>query len=138
MAKRVLIVEDDGLLREMYALKLDIEGFEVDTASDGLEGLDKATENTYDVILLDNLMPHMSGLELLQKLVAASIQANTKIIMLSNKSSLPEINLARRLGASDYLIKSQHTPQHVVEKIREILSGAPAEKPGANLGSSTN
>lgn len=121
MGKRVLLVEDDGLLREMYALKLNLEGFEVDTAADGREGLEKAMSSTFDVILLDNLMPHMSGLELLQKLNISGSDTQTKVIMLSNKSSLPEINLAKRLGASEYLIKSQHTPKHVVDMIRNVI-----------------
>jgi DNA-binding response OmpR family regulator len=122
MGKRILLVEDDELLREMYALKLNLEGFEVETAADGREGLQKATSSAYDVILLDNLMPYMSGLELLQKLNIAKSAHATKVIMLSNKSSLPEINLAKRLGASDYLIKSQHTPKHVVDMIRNVLT----------------
>lgn len=119
--KRILIVEDDELLREMYTLKLELEGFEVEVAENGLKGFEKASTQHFDLILLDNLMPYMSGLDLLRKLKLEKQDGSTKVIMFSNKSSQPEISLAKKLGASDYLIKSQHTPHWLVQKIRKLL-----------------
>ena len=123
-AHHVLIIEDDELLREIYATKLEMEGFNVDTASDGLEGLHKATSTQPDIILLDMIMPRMTGLEFL----AAYNQPGRpyiKTVIMSNKSTTKEINQAKALGVLDYLIKSQLTPQEIVVRVREYLSQEP-------------
>lgn len=118
---KVLIVEDDELLREVYATKLLMEGFAVETAQDGAEGLHKATTLEPDVILLDMLMPHMSGLEFLRAYKLQSNHPNVTALVISNKSSTKEINEAKTMGAADYLIKSHHTPAEIVERIRSYL-----------------
>jgi two-component system response regulator PhoP len=120
MAK-VLIIEDDEMLREIYSTKFEMEGFAVDTASDGQEGLSKATTITPDVILIDMIMPRMSGLDFLQAYHLHK-HKTTKMLVMSNKSSPGEINQAKALGVLDYLIKSQHTPDEIVRKVRTYLS----------------
>jgi DNA-binding response OmpR family regulator len=117
----VLIIEDDELLREVYATKLEMEGFVVDTAIDGAEGLKKANASEPDVILLDMLMPQMNGLEFLRAYRLAAKHPNVTALVISNKSSTKEINEAKAMGARDYLIKSQHTPAEIVEHIRSHL-----------------
>jgi CheY-like chemotaxis protein len=120
MNKHVLIVEDDELLREIYATKLGMEGFTVTTACDGMDGLEKATANTPDIILLDMIMPRMTGLEFLMAYQKGGGKAKT--VIMSNKSSTKEINQAKALGVLDYLIKSQLTPQDIVVRVNEYLA----------------
>jgi CheY-like chemotaxis protein len=119
--KYVLIIEDDELLREIYATKLTMEGFAVDTANDGLEGLEKATQKEPDIILLDMLMPRMTGLEFLEAYRLPAKHPNVKAVVMSNKSTPREINQAKTMGVLDYLIKSQHTPQDIAARVRSYL-----------------
>jgi DNA-binding NtrC family response regulator len=121
MPKNVLIIEDDELLREIYATKLEMEGFMVETAIDGMEGLEKATKNEPDVLLIDMIMPRMTGLEFLAAYQLTSQHPNVKAVVMSNKSTPKEINQAKTMGVLDYLIKSQHTPQDIVARIRTYL-----------------
>jgi DNA-binding response OmpR family regulator len=116
---KVLIIEDDELLREIYATKLEMEGFTVHTASDGMEGLEKAKAIGPDIILLDMIMPRMTGLEFL---AAYQLPSRAKTVVMSNKSSTKEINQAKALGVIDYLIKSQLTPQDIVVRVNEYLA----------------
>jgi two-component system, chemotaxis family, sensor histidine kinase and response regulator PixL len=118
----ILVIEDDELLREIYATKLTMEGFQVDTALDGLDGLDKATRSEPDIILLDMIMPRMTGLEFLAAYRQPSQHPRVKTVIISNKSSTKEMNQARALGVRDYLIKSQLTPQDIVTRVRGYLS----------------
>jgi DNA-binding response OmpR family regulator len=117
----VLIIEDDELLREIYSTKFELEGFEVTTASDGREGLQKASAITPDIILVDMIMPRMSGLDFLRAYRPAAAHATPKMVVMSNKSSPSEINQAKALGVMDYLIKAQHTPEEIVLKVRHYL-----------------
>ncbi len=121
MSKHVLIIEDDELLREIYATKLDLEGFAVTTARDGMEGLELATANEPNVILLDMIMPRMTGLEFLRAYRPSVLHPRVATVVMSNKSSVREINQAKALGVLDYLIKSQHTPDNIVDRIRALL-----------------
>lgn len=118
MKTKVLIIEDDELLREIYATKLSLEGFQVDTAVDGAQGLDKALHHHPDVILLDMLMPNMDGLEFLKAYRIQNTNSRTKTLVISNKSSVSEINQAKAMGVVEYLIKSQHTPAEIANRIR--------------------
>lgn len=123
---KILVIEDDELLREIYATKLSMEEFDVVTACDGADGLAKATANNPDVILVDMLMPKMTGMEFLQTYRPHTEGKRVTIIVISNKSSPKDINQARTMGARDYLIKSQHTPQDIVTKIRHYLETDPS------------
>ncbi len=126
MTKHVLLIEDDELLREIYATKLEMEGFAVDTAVDGMEGLEKATRREPDVILVDMIMPRMTGLEFLRAYQLQQQHPRVKAVVISNKSTSRDITQAKSMGVLDYLIKSQHTPQDIVARIRDFLdeSGA--------------
>lgn len=122
MTPRVLIVEDDELLREMYAAKFELEGFQVFTAADGLAGLQAAMEYNPQLLVIDNLMPRLTGLELLERYRVAQPHSHSLVVVLSNKSSLADINRAKELGAAEYLIKSQYTPRDLVVKVRQVLN----------------
>ena len=121
MSQHVLIVEDDEVLREMYATKFQLEGFDVTTAADGEAGLAAALASEQDLIILDNLMPYLSGLQLLERFRTERPLSHALILFLSNKSAPEDITLAKQLGANEYLIKSQFTPRDLIIKVRERL-----------------
>lgn len=118
---KLLVIEDDELLREIYATKFEMEGFTVYTAVDGLDGLEQARINQPQVILLDMIMPRMTGLEFLRKFQPLAIKPPVTTIVISNKSSIKDINEAKALGARDYLIKSRFTPDDIAGHIRTHL-----------------
>jgi CheY-like chemotaxis protein len=99
-----------------------MEGFHVETATDGMEGLEKARTAKPDIILLDMIMPRMTGLEFLAAYQAPGSRPIVKTVVMSNKSSTREINQAKALGVLDYLIKSQLTPQEIVTRIHGYLA----------------
>jgi len=119
-APKVLIIEDNQDLVEMYRLKLSLEGFHVETAMDGEKGILAAVETKPDMILLDILMPNMNGFEVL-KAIKNNTQMDTKIIVLSNLGQYENIQEAKELGATEYMVKANTTPTMVVAKIKELL-----------------
>ncbi len=117
----ILIIEDDSLLQSAYVTVLKANGYRVDAASDGLEGLEKARTSKPDVILLDMLMPNLNGLEFLQKYNMKQTSPLTKIIVFSNMSVPSDVKDAMNLGATKYLTKSSFTPKEISEIIKDIL-----------------
>jgi two-component system, OmpR family, alkaline phosphatase synthesis response regulator PhoP len=126
MKHTLLIVEDDETLREIYALKMTIEGFDVLAARDGAEGLELATTHKPDLILLDILMPRMTGVEFLK--LYAQQPDKAVVVVISNKSTPDEISEVKKMGAADYLIKSQHTPDQIVAIVRSYIDLAKKTK----------
>lgn len=120
MTPTILIIEDNQDLVEMYRLKLSLEGFKVETALDGEQGILKAVELRPQLILLDILMPNMNGFEVLKTLKNNS-KVDAKVIVLSNLGQYENINKAKELGATEYMVKANTTPTMVVSKIKEIL-----------------
>ena len=119
-APTILIIEDNPDLVEMYRLKLSLEGFRVETALDGEQGILKAVETKPDMILLDILMPNMNGFEVL-KALKNNTKIEVKIIVLSNLGQYENIKEAKELGATEYMVKANTTPTMVVAKIKELL-----------------
>lgn len=120
--EKILIVEDDKSLREMYQLRLSINGYDVIEGGDGEEGLDLAIKEKPDLILLDIMMPKMSGMDVLDILKSTPETKDIPVIVLT---ALTEENVKAKglvYGAEDYLVKSQTMPGQVVEKIEGILS----------------
>lgn len=115
---RILVVDDDPTLIEMYRARLLAEGFAVELAHDGQEGLALAVETHPDLILLDMRMPNITGLEALEILKTTKQTKNIPVIVLTalGDDSLRDQALAR--GAADYLVKAETTPAQIVEKIR--------------------
>ncbi len=126
MAK-ILVVEDDELLREMYTDTLTAEGHQVEIAEDGELGYEKIKKGGWDLILLDIIMPKMSGLDLMQKLQGTQVETPNKcIIFLTNLDKGEEISRALKLG-NGYLIKSQITPGDLVQRVNSYLSLPPGQ-----------
>lgn len=118
--KKILIAEDDVFIAEMYSTKIESKGYKFIIASDGKEALDKIRKENPDVILLDILMPKLDGWKVLES-ISKEIKDNSIIIMLTNVGDDESVNKAKKMGADDYLIKSLHTPEEVVNKIEEQI-----------------
>jgi CheY-like chemotaxis protein len=121
--KRIMIVEDDSFVMDIYQTKLEQSGFDVLLAVNGVEAIKKLDKKTDlpDLILLDIVMPYMDGLEVLQKIKENEGLSKIPIILLTNLSQKEEIDQGLKMGASDYLIKSHFTPSEVLEKISNYL-----------------
>jgi DNA-binding response OmpR family regulator len=117
----VLLVEDDPSVLEMYRLKLELDGYRVNTALDGEEGLQKAGELGPDIIFLDIRLPKMDGLEVLRKLRAEEKTRDIPVIILSNYDEEDLVARGLRLGAHEYLIKARTTPSSLSEGIEDWL-----------------
>lgn len=120
--KKVLIIEDDPLLVKMYTTKFISDGFEVVSASDGLEGLKLALEQTPDVIILDIMMPKMSGHDVLAKMHTSPKTDKIPVIVLSNLTQQSEAQKALDLGAKEYMAKANFTPGQVIERVKKYIS----------------
>lgn len=119
--KKILIVEDDNFISEMYSNKFSESGFEVSVAKDGQEALDKAKEIIPDLILLDIVLPKKDGFEVLANLKKEKVLVKTKIVFLTNLGEGENINKGLQSEADAYLIKAHSTPSQIVAKIEEIL-----------------
>ncbi len=123
MSKRILIVDDDLYIRELYEEVIKDAGYDVVGATDGKEGLSKIIEGGFDLILLDIMMPELDGLQVLHALKQSPPKKpNGKIILLTNLSHDPTIQDGLNSGASTYLIKADITPDQLIAKIRELLN----------------
>ena len=120
--QKIIFIEDDKILVRTYRDKLTLEGFEMDSASDGLEAIQKLGFNDYDLVLLDLMLPKMNGLDVLKQLRTSGWPAAQKpVIVFSNLGDASDIEQARKFGATDYLVKANLSPNQVIEKIKEHL-----------------
>lgn len=124
-AIKVLIVEDDKFLSELISTKLTKEGFEISLATDGETGLQKAVGEKPNIILLDIMLPGMSGFDVLKALKGNEDQAvaNIPVLILSNFGQESKVQEGLSLGAKDYLVKANFTTGEIVEKIKTTLEG---------------
>lgn len=128
MAK-ILIVDDDSQILTMYKSRFEETKHTAETARDGEEGLSKALEFRPDIILLDILMPKMTGLEMLKKLKTIEEIKNTPVVLLTNVGiSEEDVEKGLGIGAVAYMIKSSYTSKEVQEKVEEILQASLGEK----------
>ncbi len=120
--KKILIIDDDPFIADMYVLKFKAEGFEVEAANDGKVGMKLAANMRPDIILLDLVMPVMDGCELLQKLRSDESLGRPKILFLTNFGQREDIKRGMQLGADGYIIKAHFTPSEVSAKVKEMLA----------------
>lgn len=120
-AKKILVVEDDQFLRELYTDVLSGEGYKVDSAVDGEDALGKMKIGGFDLVLLDIIMPKMDGLSVMKQMQSApALSPNKCVIFLTNLDKDEEIKTALQLG-NGYLIKSQITPGSLIEEVKVYL-----------------
>jgi DNA-binding response OmpR family regulator len=120
--KRILIVDDDAFLLDMYAMRFSQAGFEVETAMSAKEVLEKFHNGlNADIMLCDVVMPSTDGFELLEKMNKEELGKNLVKIFLSNLGQEQDIARGKSLGAVDYIVKANNTPSEVVAKVTEIL-----------------
>lgn len=131
MAK-ILLVEDDPLVVKMYRNVLSFEGFKIETAPNGTEGLKKAKEFTPDLIFLDIMMPKMNGIQVLEKLKSDTKLKDIPVIVLTNLAGADNAEEALKKGAFAYMVKSEYKPQEVAQKAKEFFN----KKPGSVMQSS--
>ena len=116
--KRILIVDDDDEIRDLLEFDVSHSGYFVDTASDGKEGLQKALNNSYDLILLDVMMPKMNGFDVCKNIRQAKL--SIPILMLTAKGTINDKTIGFDCGADDYLVKPFDI-QEVLLRIRVLL-----------------
>lgn len=121
-SKVILIVEDDENLGSVYETRLQAEGFTTKRVANGEEAIAAATQALPDLILLDVMMPKVSGFDVLDILRSTPETAKAKVIMLTALSQDSDKERAKQLGVDDYLIKSQVVIAEVVEKIKQHLA----------------
>jgi DNA-binding response OmpR family regulator len=119
---KILLAEDDVFISRAYQDGLGRAGFNIIAAADGAEALKKAEAEVPDLILLDVIMPIKNGFEVLEELKKNEKLKNIPVIVLSNLGQDSDIEKGRKLGAADYLIKSNHSLREVAEKVSEHLS----------------
>jgi DNA-binding response OmpR family regulator len=121
----VAVIEDDQSIASMYQIKLENSGFEVVVAHDGQKGLELVEKTKPDVLLLDIMMPVMTGDEMLEKLRQHAWAANIRVIVLTNLSKDEAPHALRFLSVDRYVVKAHHTPSQIIEVVREVLSAKP-------------
>ncbi|HDQ22771.1 MAG TPA: response regulator [Candidatus Uhrbacteria bacterium] len=118
---KIILIEDDSFLVEMYSTKFELEGFEVISAEDGKKGLEMVKKEKPDIILLDILMPQMDGFAVLDALKKDKEVADIPVILLTNLGQKEDVKKGFEKGAVGYLIKAHFMPSEVVDKIKKIL-----------------
>jgi DNA-binding response OmpR family regulator len=119
--KRILIIEDDTMISNMYRMKLTQDGFTVIAAEDGATGLETAKKEKPDLIMLDVILPALDGFSVLEELKKDSSTKNISVIMLTNLGTDEDVKKGQELGAVDYLVKANFTPSDVSKKVKEVL-----------------
>lgn len=125
---KILIVEDDGFLREIYLESLNNQGYTLSTAIDGEDAITKITQGGWDLVLLDIVMPKMDGLDVIRKIKSDSRYQGAslykKLVFLTNLDNDIDMNEAKKLG-DGYIVKSSITPGELVNKVKGYLGQAP-------------
>ena len=121
--KKILCIEDEQFIGELYSRALEKEGYEVKIVADGADGLHEAVNGGYDIILLDIMLPTMNGVEMLHKMKDKYVQPpiTSKIIITTNLDQKEEIRKEVEQLADGYLIKAEVTPKELVEYIKQVV-----------------
>lgn len=119
---KILLVDDDSFLRDMYATKFKEGGHAVASAESGEKAIQQLEKETYDVILLDLVMPGLTGLELLKKIKDENLGGSPKCIVLSNQGEQKDIDEAMAAGAAGYIVKAEMIPSEVVSRVENLIS----------------
>ncbi len=119
--KKILVVEDDDFIRDMYYQELTRAGFFVSAAPNGEEGVKLLQQNTFDLVLLDILMPGMNGLEVLKQIKENPQTQNLKVVLLTNLGQEITIKEGFKMGAIGYLLKASYNPDQIVQEVKNFI-----------------
>ncbi len=126
---KIMVVEDDASLREIYSIRITAEGYDVVSAGDGEEALAVAVREKPDLILADVMMPKISGFDMLDILRSTPETANIKVVMMTALSAEDQRQRGERLGADRYLVKSQVGIEDMINTLHEVLGDRPVAAP---------
>ncbi len=140
--KKILLVEDEQLIRDLYTRELAKAGYAVKAASSAEEGLIELTKEMFDMLLLDIMLPGMNGLEMLKEYKSKNPQTAMIVVLLTNLGQDSIIKEGFELGAQGYLIKGAYTPTQIIQEVRSafgnkgtsVAPGAPVNDPTGNPG----
>ena len=120
--KKILVVEDELSLLSLYQRILEADGYSVDTAADGKVGFEKMQSGTYNLVLLDIMLPEMDGIQILEKVkVSGHTQNSNSVVLLTNLGQDSLVAKGLSLGIRGYLIKSDYTPDQLLKEIKSYL-----------------
>jgi len=117
MKKKILLIEDEKIMIDLLQRKLTQKGYEISVARDGEEGLKVMREVRPDLVLLDIIMPKMGGFEVMEEMGKNKELKKIPVIVVSNSGQPVELDKAQKLGAKDWLIKTEFDPQEVIDKV---------------------
>lgn len=118
---KIAIIEDDAAISQMYRIKFEAEGYEVETAENGKLGLELVEEMKPDIVLLDLMMPEMNGDEMLEKMRATDWGKDIKVIILTNMGESEAPDTIKELNVEAFILKANMTPRQVAELVKEKL-----------------
>lgn len=118
---RISIIEDDQLISQMYRMKLEAEGYDVDVADSGMNGIEMVAQKNPDLILLDYSLPDIDGSAVLKEVRRNGAAAETPVIVLTNMDNEAVENDLAKWNITDYIVKANLTPREVVAKIKQAL-----------------
>ncbi len=121
MAKKILIIEDEKIICDLLERKLTREGYSVVITTNGIDGLVKMREDRPDIVLLDIIMPKMGGFEVMEEMNKDETLKDIPVIVVSNSGQPVEIDRIKKMGAKDWLIKTEFDPQEVLEKVKKQI-----------------
>ncbi len=121
MKKKILLIEDDQLIRQMYADEFNKAGFEILDFATGEEGLQALQQNQFDLVLLDIMLPGINGLEVLKRIKQNPQSKEVKVVLLTNLGQETIINQGFKLGAIGYLIKATYNPDQIIQEVKNFI-----------------
>lgn len=119
---KILVVDDDPFILDMYVMKFKEQGFQIETATDGKTALEKIEIAKPDIVLLDVVMPKMDGFDVIKKIKENKTPRTFKILFLTNFGQKEDVERGMDLGADGYIIKAHFTPSEVATKVKELLN----------------
>ncbi|MBI2049364.1 response regulator [Candidatus Roizmanbacteria bacterium] len=121
MNKKILLIEDEDYIRQIYKDQIDSAGFSTDAFATGGEGLAAFKKNQYDLVVLDIILPDFNGLKILEEMKKDELKKDIPVLILSNADQDIIIKQGLGLGAEDYLLKVKSTPDMITDKIKSII-----------------
>jgi DNA-binding response OmpR family regulator len=123
--KRIIIIEDEVFIADLYARQLTKAGYLVKTVNEGTAGLQELNQSEYDLLLLDIMLPGLNGLEILRQWKLTHAQSKMIVLLLTNLGQDTVIKEAFQLGANGYLIKAAYTPDQILVEVKKALDATP-------------